>query len=47
MALGQMAEGLPGGDRVAEPDPGAAVDEAAGMQVPGRNLDAADRLGVR
>ena len=29
----QVAEGLPGADRVGERDPGAAVDEPAGVQV--------------
>ena len=29
----QVAEGLPGGDAVGQRDPGAAVDEPAGMQV--------------
>src|SRR6201999_2915882 len=40
------AEGGPGGDRVAERRPDAAVDEAAGMQVTRLDLDAPTRVVV-
>src|SRR5205085_3535155 len=46
VAVGQVPEGLPGGDGVAEADPGAAMDETAGVQVPGLDLDPAERVGV-
>jgi hypothetical protein len=40
---GQVAEGLPGGDGIGERHPGAAVDQAAGMQVPLVYHDPSDR----
>src|SRR6185503_19670406 len=40
------AEGRPGGDRVAERGPDAAVDEAAGVQVAAVDDDAAARVRV-
>ena len=46
VARRQVPEGLPGGDRVGERDPGAAVNEPAGMQVALVDDDPPDRALV-